>query len=549
METINITFNNGISKVYPKGITYYEVSKDYKLPNEILGVKVNNEIIPLNTKIDCDTTLEFFDFNDLAGYKMYQAGLKFIFEVALKECNKDFNVIYEHSVPKGILAEITGPKILSKEDLVAIKGAMSKIISEDHRFYKFNVLKKEAYNYYLETNDEVKAKNISSSDSEIVTLYKLKDYINYFYIEMPYSTKAISKFDVVFLGNNRVVFLFPSIRTNGIVPEYVHYPNIIDSFLQGKKWLEKMNISYLPNLNDAVASGKIKEFMNANELLFNSNIAKVADEIYENPDKKIVLIAGPSSAGKTTTTKRLASYFKMKGLDPICLHVDDYFVDRDKSPRDEQGNYDWECLMAIDLDYFNKQLNQLLDGETINPPRYDFTSGKRVKTDKFIKLKENSIILIEGLHALNDDMTPQIDGKYKYKIYLSPFIPLNVDSHNYISTVDLRLIRRITRDNRTRGHAVDKTIERWKSVRNGEERYIFPYIHQADVIINTALAYEVGVLKEYISPILHSVGMNSIHYEEARRLIKFLEKFYPIPGEYVNKDSILREFIGGELND
>ncbi len=545
MERVTITFNDGSIREYPKNITYFEVSKDYKLANEILGVKINNEIVPLTTKITKDTAVEFFDFNDLAGYKMYQAGLKFIFEVALKEFNKDLDVIYEHSVPKGILAEITGGNI-SKEELGKIKGIMASIISEDHRFEKFNVLKKEAYDYYQSVGDERKAKNIQSITSEIVTLYRLKETINYFYIEMPYSTKAISKFDIVYLNNNRVVFLFPSSRTNGMVPEYVHYPNIIDSFLQGKQWLQKMHMDYLPYLNDAVANGKIKEFMHANELLFNESISKVATEIYEHPDKRIVLIAGPSSSGKTTTTKRLASYLKMKGLDPISISVDDYFVDRDKSPKDEFGNYDWECLMAIDLDYFNKQLKQLLNGESVSTPVFNFLTGKREQTNKFIKLKENSIILIEGLHALNDDMTPEIDPKYKYKIYLSPFIPLNVDRHNYISTVDLRMIRRIIRDNRTRGHKVDKTIEGWKNVRNGEEKYIFPYIHQADVIINTALAYELGVLKEYILPLLHSVEMNEKHYEEARRLIYFLDKFYPIPGEYVNKDSILREFIGGE---
>lgn len=549
MESINITFNDGTTKKYPKGISIYEIGKDYKLKNEILGVKIDNEIEPLDTRVYCDTKLEFFDFFDLAGYKMYIAALKFIFEVALKEYNQDLNVIYEHSVPKGMLAQITGVKSLTKEDVAKIKGKMANIISENHRFLKFNVLKKEAYNYYLSIGDEVKAKNIQTLNSEIVTLYKLKEHVNYFYVEMPYSTNVISKFDVVYLSNNRVVFLFPSSRTNGVVPEYVHYPNIIDSFLQGKKWLEKMNMSYLPNLNDIVANGKIKEFIDSNELLFNSNISKVADEISENPDKKIVLIAGPSSSGKTTTSNRLASYFKMKGLDPICIHVDDYFVDRDKSPKDELGNYDWECLLAVDLDYFNSHLKKLLNGETINLPRFDFVTGKRVNTNKFIKLKENSIIIIEGLHALNDDMIPKIDNRYKYKIYLSPFIPLNIDSHNYISTVDLRLLRRITRDYRTRGHSADATIEKWKSVRNGEERYIFPFIHQADVIINTALAYELGVLKEYVLPILYSVGLNSIHYEEAKRLITFLNNFYPIPGEYVNKDSILREFIGGEIND
>lgn len=546
MERITITFNDGSKKEYSKGITYYEISKDYKLKNEILGVKVNNEIMPLNTKVVSDTIVEFIDFNDLAGYKMYQAGLKFIFEVALKEYDKSLNVTYEHSVPKGILAQITGDKELSKEDLGIIKGKMAKIISEDHKFEKFNVLKKEAYNYYVSINDMVKAKNVQNGISEVVSIYRLKEQLNYFYIEMPFSTKAINKFDVVYLGRNRIVFLFPSSRTNGLVPEYVHYPNIINSFLEGKNWLEKMDMSYLSNLNDAVANGKIKAFIEATELRFNEAIANVAEEIYNHPDKRLIMIAGPSSSGKTTTTKRLSAYLRMKGLDPISISVDDYFVDREKSPKDEFGNFDFECLMTIDLELLNKQLKELLNGELVNLPEFNFITGKREITNKFIKLKENSIILIEGLHALNDDMTPQIDNKYKYKVYLSPFIPLNIDNHNYISTVDLRMIRRIVRDNRTRGNSVTQTIDGWQSVRNGEERYIFPYVHQADVIINTALPYELGVLKEYITPLLLGVGINDVHYEEARRLVNFLEKFYPIPGEYVNKNSILREFIGGE---
>lgn len=544
METITVTFNDGSKKMYPKGIKLYDVSKDYSVGNAILGAKINNEITPLDTKLSKDVEINFFDFNDLAGYKMYQAGLKFIFEVALKEYDTSLEVIYDHSVPKGILAEIVG-KVINKEDLAAIKGKMANIISEDLRFQKFNVLKKEAYEYFSET-DIIKAKNVHNSISEIVTLYKLKNNINYFYTEMPYSTKAISKFDVVFLGKNRIVFLFPSARTNGIVPEYVHYPNIIKSFLEGKNWLEKMNMSYLPNLNEAVANGKIKDFMKSNELLFNESIAKVAEEIYRQPDKKIILIAGPSSSGKTTTSKRLASYLKMKGLEPISIGVDDYYLDYEKSPKDESGNPDLECLMAIDLEHFTKQLNELLNGKSIKLPKYNFATGKREETNKIIKLNDNSILIIEGLHALNDDMTPFIDNRFKYKIYLSPFIPLNIDKHNYISTVDLRLLRRIIRDYRTRGNSVDITIEKWKGVRNGEERYIFPYIHQADVVINTALTYELGVLKEYALPILYSVGLNSKHYEEARRLIHFLDKFYPIPGEYVSKESILREFIGGE---
>ena len=283
--------------------------------------------------------------------------------------------------------------------------------------------------------------------------------------------------------------------------------------------------------------------------MFSLDIAKVVDEIINNHDIKFILVAGPSSSGKTTTNSKIASYLEALGYDAIKISLDDYFVNREDTPKDENGKYDFECLEAIDVKLFNEDLQRLLNGEEISLPIYNFISGKREYPKKYVKLKENSIFLIEGLHALNDKITEGIDNKYKYRIYLSPFIPINIDMHNYVSTLDLRLLRRIVRDNRTRGYDCLKTIDNWQSVRNGEEKYIFPYIHQADVIINTALAYEVGVLKVYVEPLLLSVGVDSEYYEEARRLIGFLKQFFPIPGEYVNDDSILREFIGGRYND
>jgi len=304
-------------------------------------------------------------------------------------------------------------------------------------------------------------------------------------------------------------------------------------------------MKYVTSLNKNVCEGKIKNFIKSCELVFNMNIARIATDVTNNRNIKFILIAGPSSSGKTTTTKRLSSYLMAQGFDPIKISIDDYFLEREETPKDENGNYDFECLTAIDLDLFNSDLKRLLNNEEINMPTYNFVTGKKEFNDNYIKLKDNSIILIEGLHALNDELLPAIDKKYKFKIYLSPFIPSNIDRHNYISTIDLRLIRRIIRDNRTRGYGINKTIHVWQSVRNGEEKYIFPYIHQADVIINTALPYEIGVEKVYIEPLLRSINIESKYYEEAKRLLNFLKMFFTIPSEYVNNDSILREFIGG----
>lgn len=543
MDTVKINIEGLGNFVYQKNTPLYEISKDLKNDN-IVGAKINNVIVPLTERINNDCNIKFIDFCDLSGYKMYQAGLKFIFEVALKETFPGYEVEYEHSVPKGILAEINGDKTLTNDDIGRIKGVMTKLIDENIRFEKYNVDKKEMIDYYNNNNEQEKARNLQNISEDVVKIYKLKDYINYFYVEMPYSTKVINKFDIVYLGKNKIIFLFPSSRTEGKIPEYVHYENIIDSFLEGKNWLEKMKVPYLADLNELVSSCKISDLIEANELLFEKKVSNVADEIVKDNRKKIVLIAGPSSSGKTTTTKRLASYLKVNGLKPISISVDDYFVNKVDSPKDENGNYDFECLMAIDIEKFNKDLNSLLNGEKINLPIYDFISGKRIYKDKWVQLEENGIIIIEGLHALNDDLTPTIPNKNKYKIYLSPFIPLNIDKHNYISTIDLRLLRRIIRDNRTRGLTVSGTIEIWQSVREGEEKYIFPYIHQADVIINTAFAYEIGISKVFVEPLLYSVQPDSPYYEEARRLLKFLKSFLTIPAEYIGGDSILREFIG-----
>ena len=544
MKQITVEIENYGEFTYPFGISLYEISEYLKINYEVVGAKINNELMPLITRLIKDTKLKFIDYTDLAGYKMYKAGLQFIFEVALKETFPDFEVIYEHSVPKGLLAEIVGNRTLSQKEMGIIKGNMAKIIDEDLKIEKYNISKRDAIEYYEKNNQFEKAQNIENCGEDIITLYKLKETLNYYYTEMPYTTKSISKFDLVYLGNNRLVFLWPSARSEGKVPEYVHYGNIINSFLNGKNWLEKMDVPYLADLNKLVSSSKIKELIEANELLFNQSIASCAEKIANNNEKKVVLIAGPSSSGKTTTTKRLSSYLKVKGLKPISISVDDYFVDREKTPKDENGNYDFECLMAIDVERFNKDLMDLLNGKSVDLPVYDFVSGTHTNSGKVVSLSDNGIILIEGLHALNDELTPHISNFLKYKIYLSPFIPLNIDKHNYISTLDLRLFRRIIRDNRTRGLDVSGTIKIWQSVRNGEEKYIFPYIHQADIIINTALSYELGVVRVYAEPLLYSVGIDSPYYEEARRLINFLKRFYLIPTEYIPKDSILREYVG-----
>jgi len=548
MELVTINYDKNKTMQVAKGTTYLEVSKNSIYKDTVLGVKKNNEILALNEKIMEDGTIEFFDCNSLDGTKIYKAAIKFIFEVALKTIYPKSEIYYLHSVPGGMLGEIKSESILAVEDISKIKAEMARIVDSDEKFIRYNILNKEAIEFYNLSLAHEKADNIQIYDN-ILTIYKLKNYLNYFYVPMPYSTKYIKQYELRYLGNNRIIITYPNNQNNGKMPEYVHHENIIKSFYEGQLWLKRLNTPYISDLNKLVSESKIKGFIESCELHFNDQIKKACDEIIRSNERRFIMIAGPSSSGKTTTTRVLGAYLRSKGYDPICISTDDYFVERVDTPRDASGNYDYECLNAVDIKLLNEQLTSLLKGEEVNVPTYNFITGKKENNNHIIKLKENSIILIEGLHCLNEDLTPFIPEKYKYKIYLSPFIPLNIDRHNYISTLDLRLIRRMIRDNRTRGHSIENTIKNWQSVRNGEEKYIFPYTHQADIIINTALPYELGVLKVYIDPLLMKVKNNSPYYEEAKRLVKFLRSFYPITSEYVSKNSILREFIGGNNND
>ena len=547
MAKIKITFEHKTIEV-DKNTSYLQISKSSKLKDTVLGVKKNNELFPLNAEAYKDENIEFIDARSIEGAKMYKAAVKFILEVALKTIYPSSDIHYLHSERGGMLGEIKYESILTNEDISKIKREMANIIDEDHEFKRYNILKKEAVDFYEASSYYEKAINVKTCD-DIVTIYKLKDYLNYYYVPMPYSTKYIKTFELKYLGNNRLIILYPSNLTEGRLPEYVHHENIINSYYEGKSWLKKLDAPYVGDLNNLVSNREIKGFIESCELHFTDEIKKACDKIIRNNEKKFIMIAGPSSSGKTTSTRVLASYLRSKGYDPICLSTDDYFVERIDTPKDEFGNFDFECLNAVDTRLLNNDLIRLLNGKEVSIPTFNFITGKREYHNHLIKLKENSIILIEGLHSLNDDLTPGIPERYKFKIYLSPFIPLNIDRHNYISTLDLRLIRRIIRDNRTRGYTVSEVIEKWQSVRNGEEKYIFPFTHQADMIINTALPYELGVLKVYAEPLLLSIDTDSKYYEEARRLLKFLRSFYSITSEYVSKNSILREFIGGTNND
>ena len=327
------------------------------------------------------------------------------------------------------------------------------------------------------------------------------------------------------------------------MPEYIHYKNVIKCYEDSKLWAGALEIPYLADINKKISESKIEELVKITETHFNNQIYNLVNKFVKSK-ARFLMFAGPSSSGKTTTTKKIALQLKSRGLETLVLTIDNFFKEREDSPKDENGEYDFECLECLDLKLLNKTLKDLIAGKKVKLPTFNFETGCKEYNDPPIKIEDYTVILMEGLHCLNDNMTPDIDPSLKYKVYLSPFIPLNIDKHNYISSTDLRLMRRIVRDNRTRARDVGKSIEDWNKVRSGERKYIYPYINKIDDILNTSLVYEIGVLKTFVEPLLYSVKSDSPSYNEARRLINYLKGFFPIPSDYVNDDSILREFIG-----
>ena len=474
-------------------------------------------------------------------HKLYQAGLKMVMYAAVKKVFK-CDVYFIHSLDKGLLCKVQAKRILTLEDINHLKEEMDFIIKQDLKINKKTVTIRDAYNYYLKNNEMEKANNLLYSNNKVTTLYELCGYYNYFLRDMPESTGTLTHYSLTYIDDNAVVLTTPLLDDFSL-DTFKSQDLIRQSFKEYRKWCLNQKVSYISDLNKLVSESKIKDFIKKNVIMMDNQIYNVA-EIIKKENKKLVLLGGPSSSGKTTTTKKLALYMSAIGLNPIYLGLDDYFKEKEESPKDANGEYDFESIDCIDLDLFNTQLEQILNGEEVSVPTYNFITGKKEYKNRIIKLKENDIILIEGLHCLNEVLTSNIASNTKLKVYISPFMPLSLDRHNHVSTVDMRLLRRIVRDNRSRGSNVHDTLESWDRVRNGETKYVFPFSNEADVIINTAHIYELGVLKVFVEPLLYSVPMDSKYYNESRRLIECLQMYFPIPSNYISDSNILREFIG-----
>lgn len=530
--------------VVHKDTTLYDLIKRLNKTDDIIACSINNEIVELSYKLKEDTKLKLISIKDRMGAKIYRSGLKFIYITAIKELfgiNTDVKLL--HSLDKGIYTRIDLD--LTVDIVKDIKAKMEELVSRDLRFEKITTSRKEAIKYFNEVKEKEKSSMYKQMTGDALTLYNLLNYYNYFYTKMPYSTGIIKSFDLTLTKDKGVMLEYPSTYDMKI-PPYTHMDQVLNVFKEYGRWADTLGVKYVSDVNNVVIEGKIKEFIELNEIKQNNDLLKIASEIEKNLNNiKLVLIAGPSSSGKTTTSKKLSLYLKSKGINPFVLSTDDFFKNRIDTPKNENGEYEYDIPEALDIDLFNEKLTSLIKGEETLLPTYNFLTGEKEYKHAPVSLKNRDLIIVEGIHTLNEILTSKIDRKNKLKIYISPFTPLDLDRHNHVSTVDLRLIRRLVRDYRTRGYDAEETLKNWRVVRRSEEKYIFPYQKEADIVLNTALIYELGVLKTYAVPILFSVSYHSEYYSEALRIINFLKSFLNISDSMLPETALLREFVGG----
>lgn len=546
METINIKINNK-NYEYPKNVALDIIAKD--LSNEYKGIvtigKIKNKLKDLNSTLDKNCDLELIDTTQPDGMRVYMRTLSLIF---IKACEEIFNgckVTIEHSLSNGLYCEIKNNKSeVTEEDIEKIKAKVKSIIESNLKIEKIVTDKSEAIKILKNNNKNAKAELLKYKEYEDVKLYKCGGYINHFYGHMLPSTSYVKTFDIK-KWQSGVVILGPSKENKNEPQNFVAQPKLSNIYKESEVWSELIGIDKVASLNEAIESKKYGEIISIVEALHEKKISQIADIIKEN-NKRVILIAAPSSSGKTSFAHRLSIQLKVNNLHPVPISLDDYFVDREDTPLDEFGNFDFESIYAIDLELFNSDLEKLLKGEEIKLPKFNFKTGKREFSGKTLKIEKDQPIILEGIHALNPMLTQSIDDKDKFKIYISVLTQINLDNHNRIPTTDLRLIRRIVRDYNFRGYSAEKTILNWWSVRRGEDKNIFPYQEEADIMFNSACLYELAVLKKYAKPLLEQIEDDNEAFIESNRILKFLQYFVELDDELdIPPTSIIREFIGG----
>ena len=533
---------NGESFEVEKGKKVIDVLKE-ECTYKIIACLCNNEIKSLNHEIKEDTKIQLLDISTVDGMRIYIRGLLYIMSKAFEEIYPKAKINVEYQLSNSMFCTIENMEVT--DDVVnKIHNKMQEIIDKDIPIIKKRLTRKEAEEFYKKQDTQKGKLQLENNQRKYVSFYYCEDYFNYFYGVMPISTGYMKIYDLE-KYNEGFLIRYPSKKDITKVPVFKDNKKLLEALSDYEKIHRVLNVETLSKLNNYIKQGNSKNLSLLEEALHEKKISKIADKVAEKKHVKMVLIAGPSSSGKTTFAQRLGLQLKLNGLRPVTISVDNYFVEREKTPIDENGKYDFEAIEAVDIELLNNHIERLLNGEEVEMPSFNFETGHKQYNGNKVKLGKEDIIVMEGIHCLNDRLTSQIPRNKKFKVYISALTVLNIDNFNRISTTDSRLIRRIVRDAKFRSYSAIHTLKMWNSVNNGEVKNIFPYQEEADAMFNTSLIYEISVLKKYALPQLEAIDNRSIEFAEAKRIREFLKYFEDIPDEVVPKNSLLREFIGG----
>ena len=538
--------NNKKSQKVGIGSTLFDVfsSFDLKMTHGPVSARVNNKVEGMHYRVYNSKDVEFLDMNSASGSRAYTRTLFFVLCKAVQDIYPNTDVVIDIPVSNGFYVDIRLGRPVVDEDVNILRRRMQEIIDSKMPIRRFTVPTEVAIALFQEKGDVEKVKLLRTSGSIYTTYYKIGEYVDYYYGTLLTNTSQLYLFGLEKYYDGMLLRI-PSVSNPDELGEMTRQDKMFDIFKEHHRWQEILGIRTVGDFNQAIDAGHATDIINISEALQEKKLAKIAEEIASREGVKLVLLAGPSSSGKTTSCKRLSIQLAVNGLKPLQISLDDYFVDRDKTPKDENGEFDFESIYALNLDLLNEQFNALFRGEEVELPKYDFPSGKSVKSGKKLKLEPNNVLVVEGIHALNPELTAHVPEEQIFRVYASALTTILLDNHNYIPTTDNRLLRRIIRDYKYRGVSAQETIRRWPSVRAGENRWIFPFQENADAMLNTAMLYELSVLKMQAEPLLQQVPENCEEFAEAYRLLKFLKYFKGIPYNNLPPTSLLREFLGG----
>ena len=538
--------NNGQTLTAPIGSTLSEVFHNAGIDMKYgpICAKVNNKVEGMHYRIYHNKDVEFLDMTSGSGSRNYTRSLFFVLCKAVHDLYPQSKVVIDIPVSKGYYVDLTIGHEVTDDDVTRIRQRMQQIIDAKMPIRRFEVPTEDAVRMFEEKGDKAKSKLLRSAGSLYTTYYQIDDYVDYYYGSLLTNTSKIYLFGLEKYFNG-LLLRIPDLKDPGVLPQMTRQDKMFEIFREHHRWQEIMELRTVGDFNEMVRKGQATNLINVSEALQEKKLTEIADEIASRKDVKLVLLAGPSSSGKTTTCKRLSIQLLANGIKPLQISLDDYFVDREHTPKDDKGEYDYESIYALNLKLINDQFNALFRGEEIELPKYNFQTGRSEKSGKKLRMEPNNVLVVEGIHALNPELTAQIPEAQKFRVYVSALTTILLDDHNYIPTTDNRLLRRIIRDYKYRGVNAQETIHRWPSVRAGENKWIFPYQENVDVMFNSVMLFELAVIKQQAEPLLEQVPENCEEYSEAYRLRKFLKYFQPIPNRDIPPTSLLREFLGG----